>query len=104
MPLKGSRMNDVAKIIAELESKRASIDRAIAALREVAVVGAAPAPAKRRGRPAKRKRNLSPEGRARIAAAARKRWAQKRAADAKKSGAKGGAKKRGAKAAAEASA
>ena len=87
-------MNKVESIIAELERQRESILRAIEAL------SGASSPVKRRGRPpgsgaAKKsgrkrrggKRNMSPEGRARIAEAARRRWAQlraERAAAAKK--------------------
>ncbi len=72
-------MDEINRIIERLERQRAAIDRAIGALREIASdtstgpVRSAPVPKKGR------KRRLSPEGRARIAEAARKRWAAKRA-------------------------
>lgn len=70
-------MNDVDSIISQLEKQRDAIDRALAALREV---DGGSAPVKRRGRPpaqkkATSKRVLSPEGRARISEAAKRRWA-----------------------------
>lgn len=89
-------MNDVDNIISQLEQQRTSIDRAIAALREI---GGQP-PKKRRGRPpskhlnqgtapvaaasqpAPKKRRLSPEGRRRIAEALKRRWAAQKAAQA----------------------
>jgi len=65
-------MSKISEIITALELERARIDQAIALLKE---------PATSTTMPAKKKRNLSPEGRARIAEAVRKRWAaQKRAA------------------------
>ena len=72
-------MNNVENVISQLETQRSAIDRAISALREVA--GKSPL-AKvtalgSNGQP--RKRHLSPEGRRRIIAAAKKRWAAKRA-------------------------
>jgi hypothetical protein len=77
-------LSKVDSIISELEQQRQAIDRAIEALREI---GAGREPAKRRGRPPGKKtrggkRNMSPEGRARIAEAARKRWAELRASRA----------------------
>jgi hypothetical protein len=74
--------------IEQLEAQRVAIERALAALREID--GIAPvAPAARRGRPPKAKRKgwlspgrLSPEGRARLIAAQKKRWAGKKAAAA----------------------
>ena len=76
-------MNEIENIIRQLEQQRASIDRALEALREITGIGA-PVGAKRRGRPPgkKRRRGMSPEGRARIGEATRKRWAEKRAAEA----------------------
>jgi hypothetical protein len=74
-------VNEIGKVIAQLESQRDSIDRAIAALREISgpVETADRAPS---GSPnvATRKRQISPEGRKRIAEATRKRWAARRAA------------------------
>ena len=88
---------DVSKIIAEIDAKIASLQQARTVL--LGLDEATPEVAKaKRGRPkgstnaakavkvtkpAKRKRNLSPEGRARIAEAMKKRWAERRAAPAK---------------------
>jgi hypothetical protein len=85
---------DVSKIVAEIDAKIASLQQARAVLiglDETVVVAAKP----RRGRPkgstnavkkavpavkaAKRKRNLSPEGRKAIADAMKRRWAERRA-------------------------
>ena len=86
-------MNDLSKIISQLEHQKSSIERALSALREIGSVRAAgpgaPAGGRKRGR--RKKRHLSPEGRQRIIEATKKRWAAKRAADA------AAAKKRGAK-------
>jgi len=72
-------VNNVENVISQLETQRSAIDRAISALREVA--GKSPlaqvtSPSSN-GQP--RKRHLSPEGRRRIIAATKKRWAAKRA-------------------------
>jgi hypothetical protein len=76
-------VNDLGDIIAQLERQREAIDRALEALR--GIEGTAPV-AKKRGRPPGKKgggkRSMSAEGRARIAEATRKRWAEKRAAEA----------------------
>ena len=74
-------MNEIGKIISQLEHQRASIERAIAALREIdnpsqAEALTPPAASKK----ATRKRQISPEGRKRIAEATRQRWAAKKAA------------------------
>lgn len=74
-------MNDIKNIIQQLEQQREAIDRALSALRAIGGVAATKTVAKA---PAKKKRHLSPEGRARIAEATRRRWAAKRAAEAKK--------------------
>ena len=76
----------LSQIIAGLERQKASIERALEALREVGEGASAP----RRGRPrgsgaapaAKKSRRgrISPEGRRRLAEAMRRRWAVKRAA------------------------
>jgi hypothetical protein len=82
-------VSDISKVISRLEQQRASIDRAISALREVEVTGtsapvaivksaAAPAPAAAGSAP-KKKNRLSAAGRRRIAEAAKRYWAQKRA-------------------------
>jgi hypothetical protein len=84
---------DVSKIIAEIDAKIASLQQArtvLVGLDESAPVVAVPK--KKRGRPkgstnavkaavkpVKRKRNLSPEGRKRIAEAMKRRWAERRA-------------------------
>lgn len=77
-------MSDLGNIISELEQQKAAIERALSALREI---GDPPRPGP--GRPKKsaeaivtKKRILSPEGRRRIIAATKKRWAAKRSAEA----------------------
>jgi hypothetical protein len=90
---------DVSKILAEIDAKIVSLQHARAVL--VGLDDASPAPVvvkAKRGRPkgstnaakaakvakpAKRKRNLSPEGRKRIAEAMKRRWAERRAVPAK---------------------
>jgi hypothetical protein len=76
---------DVSKIVAEIDAKIASLQQARAVLVDLDETSAAAKP--RRGRPkgstsaakpAKRKRNLSPEGRKRIAEAMKRRWAERR--------------------------
>lgn len=79
---------DVSKIVAEIDTKIASLQQARAVLLGLDLNGVLEKP--RRGRPkgstnsakaaksAKRKRNLSPEGRKRIAEAMKKRWAERR--------------------------
>lgn len=65
-------MNDVTSIVSELERQKAAIERAIEALQEVSGPGGR---SSGRRQPAAKKRRLSPEGRRRIAEAARRRWA-----------------------------
>lgn len=84
---------DVSKILAEIDAKIASLQQARAAI--LSLEEGAPIKAKR-GRPkgsgnklkavavAKKKRNLTPEGRKRIAEAMKRRWAAQRKEDAKK--------------------
>jgi hypothetical protein len=89
---------DVRKIVAEIDAKIASLQQARAVLVELDESDLALKP--RRGRPkgstnaskvaavkivkpAARKRNLSPEGRKRIAEAMKRRWAQRRNQTAK---------------------
>ncbi len=87
---------DVQNILKEIDAEITRLQQARAAL--VAIGGTGAVAPKRRGRPkgstnavsaakpvAKRKRNLSPEGRKRIADAMKKRWADRRKATAKKS-------------------
>jgi hypothetical protein len=77
-------VDEITRIIERLERQRAAIDRALDALRDVAT-DTASRPARRSPATKKsRKRRLSPEGRARIAEAARKRWAERRAGQADK--------------------
>ena len=72
----------LAAALAGYQCKRAEIDARIADLRNrIAAYSAAPA-AKPAAAPAKKKRRLSPEGRARIIAATKKRWAAVRKAKA----------------------
>ena len=76
-------MNAIKGIISQLERQRAAIDRAISALRDVE--GVQPAQTKSDGPVAEeqpRKRRMSAAGRRRIGEATRKRWADKRAAEA----------------------
>jgi hypothetical protein len=71
-------VNGLNEVIQKLEAQKAAIDRALEALRETdtsAATGAA-----KRGRPAKRARRLTPEGRQRLRDAMKRRWAQKRTA------------------------
>jgi len=83
---------DVGRIVSEIDAEIARLQQARAAL---TAIGASGAVAVRRGpgRPkgsgkkkaakATRKRNLTPEGRKRIAEAMKRRWAERRAAVAK---------------------
>jgi hypothetical protein len=79
-------MADVLKdVIAQLERQEQAIDKALAALRGLAEAGndgsrAAEPVTTKRGRPAKRKGGMSPEGKRRLIAALKKRWAAKKAA------------------------
>lgn len=100
----GDRVNDIKRIISDLEQQRSSIDRAISALREVSGMGESRPAAQTQSatKSAPRKRRLSEEGRRRIAEAARKRWAAQKAATGgtpsaspKKRGRKRGATKKG---------
>ena len=77
---------DVKKILAEIDGEIARLQQIRTALAGIGEVSTG----KRRGRPkgstnvakaakpAKRKRNLSPEGRKRIAEAMKRRWAERR--------------------------
>ena len=72
-------MNDFDGVIASLEQQREAIERALEALREV--TGTKEPATKKRGRPVGKtaggpvKRVLSPDGRAAIIAATKRRWA-----------------------------
>lgn len=86
-------MNDIKRIINELERQRTAIDKAIAALRDVTLSAGATAgsSASSQAPVARKKRRLSPEGRRRIIEATKKRWAAARA-QGNASPAKGGSK------------
>lgn len=84
---------DVGRILSEIDAEIARLQQARSAL---TAIGASGTVAAKRGRPkgsvnkakpATRKRNLTPEGRKRIADAMKRRWAERRAA------AKGSSKK-----------
>lgn len=78
---------DVSRILSEIDAEIARLQQARSAL---TAIGASGTVAPRRGRPKGstnktkskpgRKRNLSPEGRKRIAEAMKRRWAERRAA------------------------
>ena len=85
--MKGTYKMDVTKIVAEIDAKIASLQQARAAI--LSLDGTAVPVKGKRGRPkgstnapkpAKRKRNLTPEGRKRIAEAMKRRWAAQRKA------------------------
>ena len=75
-------MRDLDKIIVELEQQKEAIERALAALREVAAPAqTGTATKKRRGRPpAKKESRMSEEGRQKLRDSMKQRWAAKRAA------------------------
>jgi len=81
---------DVTKILAEIDAKIASLQQARAAILSLDESGAVkpkrgrPKGSVNAAKPKKAKRNLSPEGRKRIADAMKKRWAEKRKEAAKK--------------------
>ncbi len=69
-------MADLKAILAQLRAERDRLDTAIEAINRIVVTnGTTPARVSRASTRGRRKRHLSPEGRARIVAAARKRWA-----------------------------
>jgi len=68
-------VNDVQNVISQLEKQRSAIDRALSALREV---NGSPTTGADGHRITQKKRHLSPEGRRRIIAATKRRWAAKR--------------------------
>lgn len=87
---------DVSKILSDIDSEISRLQQARAAL--VGLGGTSTLDKPRRGRPkgstnapktpAKRQRNLTPEGRKRIADAMKRRWAERRKAVAKDAGKK----------------
>jgi hypothetical protein len=74
-------VNEIASIISQLERQRAAIDRAISALREVEGVKPVETASPEATAKKPQKRRMSAAGRRRIAEAAKKRWADKRAAE-----------------------
>jgi hypothetical protein len=95
----GDSVNQLENTISQLEKQRTAIEKALAALRELSGSGAVAVAAKRHGRPPgrlpaaaqtapaaapvkTRRRRLSAAGRKAIIAAAKKRWAEHRAAKA----------------------
>jgi hypothetical protein len=76
-------VNDIARVISRLEQQRATIDRAISALREVEEIKPAQTGSiDGAGTNKPKKRRMSAAGRRRIAEGIRKHWAEKRAAEA----------------------
>jgi hypothetical protein len=93
-------MNDgFSEVIALLERKKAAIDRALAALRDVDDVETLLPAIRKRGRPVKPKGGLTEEGRRKLSETMKQRWAERNAA-AKKTTKKAPFKKRAAKEAA----
>lgn len=88
---------DVSRMISEIDAEISRLQQARSALTGIAASGTV---APRRGRPkgstnkaststsTKRQRNLSPEGRKRIAEAMKRRWAERRAATSGKGSSK----------------
>jgi hypothetical protein len=96
---------DVSRILSEIDAEIARLQQARSAL---TAIGANGTVAPRRGRPkgstnktaakkTTRKRNLTPEGRKRIAEAMKRRWAERRSAATKGAGSKSTAKKESSK-------
>ena len=78
----GTHLSDLRKVIAELEQQKQAIEKALAALREIASpTTTQAAPSKRRGRPpAQKQSRMTDKGRERLRESMKKRWAAKRAA------------------------
>ncbi len=75
---------DVTRIIAELDAQISKLQQARALLAGVPIAKAGPGrPKGSKNNTAKSKRNISPEGRKRIAEAMKKRWADRRKQSAK---------------------
>ena len=73
-------MSDIAAVISQLETQREAIQRALEALRGISGSSSLSSAKGKAPRSRSRKRHLSPEGRARIIAATKKRWAAQKAA------------------------
>jgi hypothetical protein len=71
-------VNNVENVISQLEKQRSAIDRALSALREITGSAATRVDGHRISQSKTKKRHLSPEGRRRIIAATKRRWAAKR--------------------------
>jgi hypothetical protein len=78
-------LNGFDSLIAQLDQQRAAINKALTALRDVD--GTAPAETKPAEAPAARKGGMTPEGKLRLVAALKKRWAAKKRAAKKASAA-----------------
>ena len=70
----------VSEILAQIDLEIAQLQKARALLTGSGAVHSKPAPARK---PARKKRNLTPEGRRRIAEAVKRRWAAQKKAAAK---------------------
>ncbi|HWE53624.1 MAG TPA: hypothetical protein VG273_27795 [Bryobacteraceae bacterium] len=71
-------MNGIDNIIAQLESRKAAIERALETLHDFETTGSI-TPEKSTAKAARgRKRGMTPEGRRRLALAMKRRWAAKR--------------------------
>jgi hypothetical protein len=80
-------VNDIARTISKLEQRRATIERAISALRQVEQQNPTPTttPEAASVISKPKKRHMSAEGRQRIIEATKRYWAKKRAAKATRS-------------------
>lgn len=75
-------MNDIGRIISQLEEQRDSVERAISALRAITGDHAGRESKSSASQARPRKRRLSPAGRKRIAEGVKRRWAAIKAAKA----------------------
>lgn len=74
----------VSEVLSEIDSQIERLKQARALLSDGAGLATSKTANARSGRPPKKKRNLSPEGRKRIAEAVRRRWAKQKKATAAK--------------------
>jgi hypothetical protein len=79
----GESLNNIERILSDLEEQREAIERALSALREVAdlVRSGAPAVAESSAPPRRKRSRLSAAGRRAISEATKRQWALKRAAE-----------------------
>jgi hypothetical protein len=75
-------LSHIASAISELEHQKDAIDRALSALRAIATTSQKPGATNNSAGVSPGKKRLSAEGRRNIIAALKKRWAEKRAAQA----------------------